>query len=138
LVRIATIAGARSPKERLRMMIAIYRANPSLFHDGLNTLLHRGAMLRLPTAEELAAISPAEADREYRAQLDATHGTAPRKLHAYSSEHAVDAIESKADAAALEAEKLALSHRVESLQQSLQEVRRELQECVFLIIPRPP
>jgi pilus assembly protein FimV len=135
LVRIATLAGARSRKERLRMMIAIYRANPSEFQNGLNTLLHRGAMLRLPTAEELAAISPAEADREYRA---ASHETAPRKLHANSSEHAAGTIESKADAAALETDKLALRHRVESLEQSLQEVRQELQERVQQTNTPPP
>jgi pilus assembly protein FimV len=136
LVRIAIAAGARSRKVRHRMMIAIYRANPAVFHASLNTL-RTGEVLRLPTAEELAAISPADAEREYQAQLAAMHETGGRKPHWHSGEHAVGVVQPKADPASLEADKSALSHRVESLEQSLQEVRRELQERTRQTTPPP-
>jgi FimV-like protein len=142
MARIAIIAGARSRRERYRMMVAIYRANPSAFQTNLNAL-HSGAVLRLPSAEELAAIPTADADREYKAQLatwrmtgsrllragaGTTGARAPRTATASKTQIPNSPIDSKQDTAALEADRLALTHRVESLEQSMQEIRGELQQ----------
>lgn len=115
------------------MMIAIYRANPAAFQTNLNAL-HSRTVLRIPTSEELAAISPAEAERDYKAQLAAWRGMGARRLHtrhpAKASMAAIpnSAVDTKPDARSVEAERLALTRRVESLEESLQTVRRELQQ----------
>jgi pilus assembly protein FimV len=51
-----------------RGMIAIYRANPQAFGGNIN-LLQAGATLQIPDAATVAAISPAEALAEVRAQM---------------------------------------------------------------------
>ena len=157
LARIASIAGARSGTQRHRMMIAIYRANPAAFQTNFNAL-HRGVVLRIPSSAELAAISPADAEHEYRAQLAAWSAMNPRRSHTRhaatasvgatggsaaarnsvavrnsaaisgSSAPPHSAVDSKADLGSAEADRLALARRVESLEQSLQAVRRELQQ----------
>jgi pilus assembly protein FimV len=68
LARIVTATGAHSRTERHRMMIAIYRANPAAFQNNFNRM-HTGVTLTFPTAEQLAAISVDEANREYDAQM---------------------------------------------------------------------
>jgi len=65
---IAVRAGARSDADINRMMIAIFRANPGAFTGNINRL-RMGATLRIPGAEEVAAISSADANRETRAQM---------------------------------------------------------------------
>ncbi len=65
---IAWRIGARSNNDLNQMMIAIFRANPSAFDGNINRL-HLGAVLRIPSAEELDAIPYAEANRETRAQM---------------------------------------------------------------------
>jgi FimV-like protein len=67
---VAWRVGARSDADLNQMMIAIFRANPSAFDGNINRL-HLGAMLRIPSAEEVAAIPHAEANRETRAQMKA-------------------------------------------------------------------
>jgi len=64
---IAVRAGARSEADINRMMIAIFRANPGAFNGNINRL-RMGATLRIPGAEEVAAISSSDANRETRAQ----------------------------------------------------------------------
>ncbi len=65
---IARRAGARSTPDLHRMMIAIFRANPNAFDGNINRM-HGDALLRIPPAAEIAAISSAEAGREVRAQM---------------------------------------------------------------------
>jgi pilus assembly protein FimV len=67
---IAWRVGARSGGDLNQMMIAIFRANPSAFDGNINRL-HLGANLRIPSAEEVAAISHAEANRETHAHMQA-------------------------------------------------------------------
>ena len=74
LDRIVTAAGARSRIERHRMMIAIFRNNPAAFQNNFNRM-HAGATLTFPTAEQLAAISVEETNREYDAQMAAWHSS---------------------------------------------------------------
>jgi pilus assembly protein FimV len=67
---VAWRVGERSESDLQRMMLAIFRANPSAFDGNINRL-HRGALLTIPAHAELAAISKAEAKREIRAQMAA-------------------------------------------------------------------
>jgi len=72
---IAWRVGERSESDLQRMMIAIFRANPSAFDGNINRL-HLGAVLTIPAYEELAAISKADAKREFHAQMAAWHSSA--------------------------------------------------------------
>jgi FimV-like protein len=74
LDRIVTAAGARSRIERHRMMIAIFRNNPAAFRNNFNRM-HAGVTLTFPTAEQLAAISVEQTNREYDAQMAAWHSS---------------------------------------------------------------
>ena len=70
LARIAGIAGAHSRSDRRKMMIAIFRANPSAFQTNLNNL-RTGVTLHLPSVAELSNISTDEANREFAQQMAA-------------------------------------------------------------------
>ena len=70
LARIAGIAGAHSRSDRRKMMIAIFRANPSAFQTNLNNL-RTGVTLHLPSVAELSSISSDAADREFAQQMAA-------------------------------------------------------------------
>jgi pilus assembly protein FimV len=61
-------AGDRSTMER--MMIGLYRANPTAFRGNIN-VLHAGAILRMPTADELSGIGAGEAATEVSSQISA-------------------------------------------------------------------
>jgi FimV-like protein len=63
-------AGARSESDARPMMIAIFRANPHAFEGNINRLL-LGAVLRMPSAQEVAAIDGVDARREVRAHMTA-------------------------------------------------------------------
>jgi FimV-like protein len=51
-----------------QVMLALLRANPQAFRDGDINQLLRGARLSVPAAEQIAAISPADAARQISAQ----------------------------------------------------------------------
>lgn len=64
-----------------RQMIAILRANPEAFIGGNINLLRRGAILRLPGAEEVQALSAAEANAlvgEHMASWQASRAPVPQ------------------------------------------------------------
>ena len=67
---IARRAGARSAADQQRTMMAIFQANREAFAGNINRL-HRGALLVIPSAEEIQAINGADAEREIRAQMAA-------------------------------------------------------------------
>jgi pilus assembly protein FimV len=69
---IAWRVGERSEADLQRMMLAIFRANPTAFDGNINRL-HRGALLTIPSFAELTAISKAEAKREIHAQMATWH-----------------------------------------------------------------
>jgi pilus assembly protein FimV len=60
--------GATTRGEANRLMIAIYRANPGAFAGNINRL-NRGAVLRIPGADEVEGISGGEASAEVRRQM---------------------------------------------------------------------
>lgn len=51
---------------RFQIVIGIYRANREVFPDGNLNVLKEGQVLRLPSRDEVAAIAPAEASREWQ------------------------------------------------------------------------
>jgi pilus assembly protein FimV len=79
---VAWRVGSRSDADLKRMMIAIFRANPNAFEGNINRL-RRGAVLTIPSATEVSAISVANADQEVHAQMQAWHastlGASPTK-----------------------------------------------------------
>jgi pilus assembly protein FimV len=71
---IAWRVGERSDSDLQKMMIAIFRANPSAFDGNINRL-YLGAVLTIPSAAEVATISAAEAKHEFHAQMVAWRGS---------------------------------------------------------------
>ncbi len=62
------VAGDRSTTQR--MVIGLFRANPAAFQGNINVLL-AGAVLRVPTTDELSAIGAGEAATEVSRQVTA-------------------------------------------------------------------
>lgn len=52
-----------------QMMVGLYRSNPDAFINKNMNLVKSGKILRVPDAQELAAISQSEAVKEYRTQV---------------------------------------------------------------------
>jgi pilus assembly protein FimV len=71
----ASAAGADATTPRARSyMLAIYQANPRAFDQNMN-LLRTGAVLRIPDAATVSAVSPSDASSEIRRQYAAWSGT---------------------------------------------------------------
>ncbi len=71
LMRIAQRAqGGGSTAQVDQAMMAIYKANPEAFDGNIN-ILHRGTILRLPGADEIAALNQREAVDEVSRQMSA-------------------------------------------------------------------
>ena len=138
---IARRAGARTESHAQRMMIAIFRANPHAFEGNIN-LVHLGALLSIPSAQDVEAIDGADAKREVRAQMTAwrldgrpaaaqrvaavpaassAHGAVPAQAAAEPAQ-GQDFAAQAADAAAT----AALKDRVQSLEKALEEVHQRL------------
>ena len=78
------IAGAMSGGGRQatqQTMIALFRANPEAFNGNIN-ILHAGAILRVPSSDEVATISTAEAASEVSQQNAAWRAAAAAKTPA--------------------------------------------------------
>jgi len=138
---IAWRTGARSKSDLNRLMIAIYRANPSAFEGNINRL-RRGAFVNIPGTAEVAAIPRAEANREIRAQMAAWHAagksastrvlaaaavpdTAPTVTAAQTQAQAQTPTGAAPNSADI-ATSAALSLRVQSLEQSLDALQHQL------------
>jgi pilus assembly protein FimV len=133
---IAWRAGERSEPDLQRMMLAIFRANPTAFDGNINRL-HRGAVLTIPSHEELATISRAEAKSEIHAQMAAWHSpvaaanrTVPAPIAAATAAPSATApaaeIPSSAAGTTTESDALAataLGHRVQSLELELSQMQ---------------
>ena len=65
-------------------MIAMYRANPEAFGGNIN-ILRRGAVLRVPGADEIAALNQTEAMSEVHRQMDAWRGSGAHCLQRSSA-----------------------------------------------------
>jgi pilus assembly protein FimV len=62
-----------NPADIDQTMIAVYRANPDAFGGNIN-ILKRGAVLRVPGADDIAALNQNEAANEVRRQMDSWKG----------------------------------------------------------------
>ena len=51
---------------RFQLVIAIYRANQDVFPDGNINVLKEGQVLRVPSRDEVVAVAPAEAARQWQ------------------------------------------------------------------------
>jgi pilus assembly protein FimV len=107
-------------------MIAVYRANPDAFVGNIN-ILKRGAVLRLPGADEIAALNQTEAMNEVRRQMEAWRSAegAPSSGHLRLVTPG-NGTGSTASGAASSAENQALKDRVNDLQAKLDDARRLL------------
>jgi pilus assembly protein FimV len=70
LTKIARSLHAESRADVDQTMIALYRANPAAFGGNIN-VLRQGAVLRVPGADDIAALNQKEAMGEVHRQLDA-------------------------------------------------------------------
>jgi pilus assembly protein FimV len=73
LTKIARSMRANAPMKPAdidQTMMAVYRANPDAFGGNIN-ILRRGAVLRVPGADEIAALNQTEATGEVRRQMSA-------------------------------------------------------------------
>jgi pilus assembly protein FimV len=70
LTKIARSLNANSPANVDQTMMALYRANPDAFGGNIN-ILRRGAVLRIPGADQVAALNQSEAMSEVSRQMDA-------------------------------------------------------------------
>jgi pilus assembly protein FimV len=124
---------ATSPRGRSEM-VAIYQANPRAFEQNMN-LLHAGAVLRMPDAAAVAAISPNDALSEIRRQYAAWRSTTgapaapaagqPGRLKLVTPSEAPAAGIGTAGAASAEVN--ALQGRVHDLENQLAEQKRLLE-----------
>jgi pilus assembly protein FimV len=128
LDRIVTIADAHSRSDRHRMMIAIFRANPGAFQSNLN-MLRSGAMLRYPSAAELSAISADEANHEFASQMAAWRAS-DHRLPAAAAVATKPVADAKPDPQSHGTDSSELTHRVESLEKSIDELRRDLTQPI--------
>jgi pilus assembly protein FimV len=129
---IAWRVGERSDSDLQRMMIAIFRANPSAFDGNINRL-YRGALLTIPSFAEVAAISPLEAKHEFHSQMAAWRGssrtvaasgtTAPASVAPLASVVAPPAPTNAAAVAAAAAAVEPLDQRVQLLEKELSEMK---------------
>jgi pilus assembly protein FimV len=112
-------------------MIAVYRANPDAFGGNIN-ILKRGSVLRLPGADDIAALNQSEATSEVRRQMDAWKGGAG----APSSGHlrlvtpgtgGGTGTSGSGSESASNAENQALQSRVNDLQSKLTETQHRLE-----------
>ncbi|MEA3139716.1 MAG: pilus assembly protein FimV [Gammaproteobacteria bacterium] len=75
LSKIAHSLRSGSKADVDQTMIAMYRANPDAFGGNIN-ILRRGAVLRVPGGDEIAALNQSEATSEVHRQMDAWRGSA--------------------------------------------------------------
>lgn len=118
---IAWRVGERSESDLQRMMIAIFRANPQAFDGNINQL-HRGAILTIPSHQEFAAISKAEAAHEVRGQMAAW-----RTLAQPASAEATPAVAAAAAPVPAGVAGETLDRRIQSLEQALGEIKGQMQ-----------
>jgi pilus assembly protein FimV len=121
--RLSANTGARSDQ----LMVSIYRGNPGAFEGDMNRL-RAGAVLRIPSGDEVAAVSPSEASGEVRrlagswAASSGAAGSGRLRL-VPPSESSASAGTSAADAA----EMSNLRERVTDLEGQLNESKRMLE-----------
>jgi pilus assembly protein FimV len=138
LQRIVARIGAHSRSEQRRMMVAIYHDNPRAFANNMNAL-RVSALLHLPDAAGLAAISSEVADREFAAQMmEWKTSTRRERRRIQPTPPVATASEvrenSDADSAA---QTIVLQQRIQTLEESLARVRAQLDQPPVLPAAAP-
>jgi pilus assembly protein FimV len=129
LTKIARSLHSGSPSTPAAMdqtMMAVYRANPDAFGGNIN-ILRRGSVLRVPGADEIAALNQSEAMNEVHQQMGAWHGAAgpaPAGHLRLVTPSAGGGTTGTGDANAANAEAQALRDRVKDLEGQLAESHR--------------
>lgn len=117
-------AGARADLDAQRMMIAVFRANPQAFDGNIN-LLHRGAVLAMPSMDEVSGMDAMETRRAVAEQMRAWR---PRDAAATSrsaaSEPAAAPANGRQSAGPIDAD--VLRRRVRSLEEALDASHQQL------------
>jgi pilus assembly protein FimV len=128
LSKIAHSLRAESRPDMDKTMMAVYRANPDAFGGNIN-ILRSGAVLRLPGADDVAALNQAEATSEVRRQMEAWRGgsAAASTGHLRLVTPGAGAGTSESSGSASNAESKALQGRVKDLEGQLAESRRLLE-----------
>ncbi|MEO7208563.1 MAG: FimV/HubP family polar landmark protein, partial [Steroidobacteraceae bacterium] len=128
LTKIARSLHAGSRGDIDQTMIAMYRANPEAFGGNIN-ILRRGAVLRVPGGDEIAALNQSEAMGEVHRQMDTWRGNAATA----SSGHlrlvtpgAGSGTSNSSSESASGGEAQALKGRVQDLEQQLADAHRLL------------
>jgi pilus assembly protein FimV len=126
LSAIARRISAGNGTTAAQTMVAIYRNNGAAFEGDMNRL-RAGAVLRIPSGEEIASVSPSEASGEVRRQVGsfaASSGSASGRLRLVPpSESGATTGTSPADAAEMDD----LRNRVRDLEGQLNESKRMLE-----------
>ncbi len=114
-----------SPANIDQTMLAVYRANPDAFGGNIN-ILRRGSVLRIPGADDIAALNQTEAISEVRRQMDAWHEAsgAPSGGHLRLVTPSARAGAGGGDSGSATAESQALKDRVHDLEGQLAESHR--------------
>jgi pilus assembly protein FimV len=129
LTKIARSLRAGSPTTPAAIdqaMIAVYRANPDAFGGNIN-ILRRGSVLRVPGADEIAALNQTEAMNEVHHQMGAWHGesgAAPAGHLRLVTPSAGGGTAGTGDSNSANAEAQALRDRVKDLEGQLAESHR--------------
>ncbi len=118
--RLSASTGARTDQ----LMVSIYRGNAAAFEGDMNRL-RAGSVLRIPSGEEIAAVSPSEASGEVRRL--AGSWAAPGGESGAGRLRLVPPSDGSVDGAANSAEVSRLQGRVQELEGQLTESRRLLE-----------
>ncbi len=125
LTKIARSLHADSSVGIDQTMMAVYRANPDAFGGNIN-ILRRGSVLRIPGADEVAALNQSEAISEVHRQMSAWSGAgggaAGGHLRLVTPSARGSAAGGQANSASAEAQ--ALKDRVKDLEEQLAESHR--------------
>ncbi len=126
LTKIARSLHADTPASVDQTMMAVYRANPDAFGGNIN-ILRRGAVLRVPGADEIAALNQTEAMNEVHRQMSEWRGeggAAAPSGHLRLVSPSAGGTSGAGDANAANAEAQALRDRVKDLEGQLAESHR--------------
>jgi pilus assembly protein FimV len=125
LTKIARSLHADTPASVDQTMMAVYRANPDAFGGNIN-ILRRGAVLRVPGADEIAALNQSEAMSEVHRQMSEWHGGdgAASSGHLRLVTPSAGGSSSGGDSNAANSEAQALKDRVKDLEGQLAESHR--------------
>jgi pilus assembly protein FimV len=114
-------SGAATPANIDQTMMAVYRSNPDAFGGNIN-ILRRGAVLRIPGADQIAALNQSESISEVRRQMESWRGTGGGTTHGHLrlvTPGAGSGTAGGGDSNAANAEAQALKDRVKDLEGQL-------------------